>query len=263
MRRLFFTLICFLFLAFVSSTGARMNMLVVAGAPADSEYCSACPDDTNNADLLCEDANGASGRCTWTEVIDDQGAINYSVSAGSNWECTDLGSEVIEIDVSDLNAGDAVYIHTDLGSGQTDVEGKIYLRFSDLSGIEVGEQQRIMNLHTSTTEGSYGDIYASVQNNAGTYRMVFKCDDSESTSNIVNDGRDYEFRFKWDSATTCVIDWGEPGSTANIITDNTVDTSSPRYLILGRFASTNDAAYKMEVLGALLDDDTEPTDCTE
>jgi len=238
---------------------ANMSLGIVGGSvPAAGDYCASC-DPGDPADVLCEQFGTY---CTtdsgWTEVIQGDNSITVNAAAGANWECTNLGEYVVEIDVSDSTWDDFNYIYFDHGAGLAEWHVKIYLRFT--SSTLSDESNRLFNLGTTTA----GPIWGSIKDVGGQLQLSSRCDSTDSVVQNISLSTDYELVLNWVSGTSATIDFGEPGSTSQICSDTTsVAAASPQYFALGRWAGVADATYTVEILGVIIDDDTEPTDCTE
>lgn len=100
MRKLFLPLICFLLLAFVSSTS---GVIIIRTSPpaggGGGDMCSSCPDDAAGGDLMCDDFEGTGFVCSgWDTHSTIYDADNTPTGS---WACNETNSQNLEITYQD------------------------------------------------------------------------------------------------------------------------------------------------------------------
>jgi hypothetical protein len=117
MKKLLFPLLCFLLLAFVSSTGARMNIVVVGGSvPAVGDSCS-CQTPTYDACYTGDHATATDYICYESDATSEDATNNTADVVSTSY---------IEYDAADENV--QWTITGDLSAG-LDSEGTIFVDF--------------------------------------------------------------------------------------------------------------------------------------
>ena len=239
-------------------TDKHKAVIAIKNIAAASDYCSSCtPGDPT--DVLCEDFEGVGEdlRCAWTDVIDDGGTINHDLALGANWACTNIGDEVLEIDVTDTTAADHIYTYYDHGSGLANWRVKFWfiVRTEDLDASEYGSIFLLSSTSPETIEGLQIILY----DDAGQLQICPGCDDTSPACVNIALNTQYEIYGSWVSGGTSIIELDGVG----ICSDATSASMSPQYLVLGKPRTLGDVAFKIEYGGIVVDDDTEPSNCTE
>ena len=239
-------------------TDKHKAVIAIKNIAAASDYCSSCtPGDPT--DVLCEDFEGVGEdlRCAWTDVIDDGGTINHDLALGANWACTNIGDEVLEVDVTDTTAADLIYTYYDHGSGLTNWRVKFWfiVRTEDLTNNEYGG---IFNL-SITNPSTLGGLQLLIFDSDGQLQLCPGCDNTAPACVNIAINTQYEIYASWVSSGTSIIELDGVG----ICSDATSAEASPQYLTLGKYRVISDVSFKIEYGGIVVDDDTEPSNCTE
>ncbi len=168
----------------------------VAGA---SDHCTSCnPGDP--ADVMCEDFEGTGYLCSgWTET-EGTGSIDADATHSGTLDCTDKGSQAVEIQ---LSTGTACYVRWDNGSEETEANFQWYFNIvsenlADGQNFIVGKIQ----------DGSNVDMcYWRLQQVSGQLQILVRVKNTSdgwtdgSTYNV-STGNWYRWRGTWVDGTS-------------------------------------------------------------
>ena len=257
MKQFLIAILCFFMLTSISSSRITMMIVGGGGAPAaGGDYCSSC-DPGDPTDVLCEQFETY---CTtdsgWTEVI-DTGTIVENTAKDANFACTNLGSYSAEF-VEDGSGVALTYAYYDHGSAISTWHIKFWVVFT-AEDIDAAEVQRVAHLsHTSATQTGDDILFQLVMDGAQLTLGATVADTSIVYTNIALNTQ-YEIYILWTSSGLSLVEI----DGVELARDATTPATDMQFFTLGRWASVSTAGYTMEVLGVVIDDDTEPTNCTE
>lgn len=236
----------------------------VAASAAAPDACTACPDATNGADLLCEDfEEGDDYLCTFeAEAIDVGDSIAGAAHSGT-LGCTNKGSKALQTVLS-VGTSDT-YAMCSVGSQQEVSYTSFYINivseslangnyatvFMASSGVPpVAATNRTWNVFLYQNAGVL--YFYLEKKGAGGYNNI-------TSAQAINTGTWYKLDILWDSNTPLSqfwIDGVSQGSSADVNTF--VD---PQYFGPGALDATIDAAVTYQIDILKVDDDTRPSAC--
>jgi hypothetical protein len=281
MRRLLLTLLVVLS---VCSYLQADEVIFAKKKAAAANYCTACPDATGGADVLCEVPDGtADGLCGWT-VVESGGAtgdVNMAATPDNSPSlgCTDIPmTYVMSFTKTNTNAG-SLYAYK--GCSATANYIQFYVKFT-AEGLANTEEFAVFALAQNAS--SPGILYRSAywalyQDNSGNLKMFLTYHQAAGWSNGVDSISStlsldtwYGVRIKFldpsgggSDNIQWWMDYSNNGSWTEVTNNTGLTLDRPienAFFGVGDPQSGGSKTQTYYVTGLKIDDDTMPTACT-
>lgn len=238
------------------------------GVSAPCSECGTCGG-CDSADIACEDWD--TDLCSWVDDTDSDaaGVISHTASHSGTWDCTDKGTQCLDVQFDDDTDGDC-FTRLDMGEAKN-TEGVDYFAhfsFKLLSAGDMGDfnQAGFFYFDSSTTPG-FGNTNLRLVDTGSNIELYVYI--NGSTLGVDNDtviavGTKYEIGLRWKfvaGADNDEIELYVDGVSQGSKTDTDFG-EAPQYLFLGNGA-VNSTIYNVhfQIDNLEIDDDTMPSDC--
>jgi len=238
-------------------SGEVIAIIRAPSAGGGGDYCDSCtPGDPT--DIFCEDFEGTGYNCSWSETIGTGGSIDEDATIDSNFTCSDLGSEALEVSVG-ADANTTYTVH-DTGSAYSVFKIKMYLVVTAANFGGTSQNEIVASLTSAAGTGDrMVDIYLNTDASSNLrFRFSYYYGSETAYSSTISTGTQYEIYISWDSGNNLTIDL----NGTSVVNDNTPGSGTIRYVQIGRLFGASERSWTIQWAAMGADDDTEPSDCS-
>ena len=167
MKRLFISIFFFIFLAISSyiAVNAHAGMVIGDWYSAAVDACSACPSDTYNGDVLCEDFDATGSLCTLADNVGGTNTWDADNSHTGTYNCNDSGLYDLKV-IWTYDQGQACK-RFDIGSEKS----SIFVRFDFyITSVDL-DSSNSLPLITMQNASGFETVSIELYNDSGTYKL--------------------------------------------------------------------------------------------